>query len=200
MAKIALNKSVLNKEKRNLKIYNRYLPALELKRQQLMIERRQEKRALLNLREEIEALEIKTGENIPMLAYEKANTDNLVNATHVIGKQNIVGVAVPVVEKIDVQAIPYSLLIKPHWFDPLVEYLKQMIRLRIKLMVSEKRYALLDYATQLTSQRVNLFSKILIPETKNNIVKIKIFLSDQDRAGVVNAKISKTKLSSANVE
>ncbi|MCY4330613.1 MAG: V-type ATP synthase subunit D [Endozoicomonadaceae bacterium] len=194
MTQVALNKSALNKEKRSLKTYNRYLPALELKRQQLMAERQKEKKHLLMLREKIKQLENEAGENIPMLANQKVHVDNLVKSDCKISKQNIVGVAVPVIETFNIQTMPYSLLIKPHWVDSLVKYLEQMIRLRIQLMVAEKRHALLDYATQITSQRVNLFSKILIPKTKNNITKIKIFLSDQDRAGVVNAKISKQKL------
>ena len=48
MAKVALNKSSLNKEKRSLKTFNRYLPALEMKRQQLMIERKKRNRPYRN--------------------------------------------------------------------------------------------------------------------------------------------------------
>ena len=51
-----------------------------------------------------------------------------------------------------------------------------------------------DKATRTTSQRVNLFSKVLIPRTRKNIQKIQIYMSDQDRASVMNAKLSKGKV------
>ena len=195
MAKVALNKSSLNKEKRSLKTFNRYLPALELKRQQLMLERRKARARVLEVRKEIEATLDSIGDSLPMLAYESADVENLVKAKTVeLGEQNIVGVKVPVLKNVEVEVTPYSFLIKPHWIDNLVKRLKEMIRLRIESLVCEKRYAIIDKATRVTSQRVNLFAKILIPQAEQNITKIKIFLSDQDRAGVVNAKISKSKI------
>ncbi len=199
MAKIALNKSSLNNEKRSLKTFNRYLPALELKRQQLMLERRKAKARVLEVREQLKELLGSVGESLPMLAYENIDVDNLVKATSIkVIQQNIVGVNVPVLDHVDIEVAPYSFLIRPHWVDNLVEYLKEMIRLRIESQVREKRYALIDKAARITAQRVNLFSKILIPQAENNIAKIKIFLSDQDRASVVNAKISKSKIESAS--
>lgn len=199
MAKVALNKSALNKEKRSLKTFNRYLPALELKRQQLMLERRKAKQHVLEVREQLKQALDSVGESLPMLAYESVDVDNLVKATGVkLGAQNIVGVNVPVLDHVDVEVAPYSFLVKPHWVDNLVERLREVIRLRVESLVSEKRYALIDHATRITAQRVNLFSKILIPEAKQNIAKIKIFLSDQDRASVVNAKISKSKIESVS--
>ena len=57
MAKVALNKSALNKEKRSLKTFNRYLPALELKRQQLMMERKKAEVALAESREHLKEVE-----------------------------------------------------------------------------------------------------------------------------------------------
>jgi len=197
MAKIALNKSALNKEKRSLKTFNRYLPALELKRQQLMLERRKARQRVLEVREELKAMSDSVGENLPMLAYESVEVDNLVKVTGIeLNEQNIVGVSVPILDHVEVEVSAYSFLVKPHWVDNLVVRLKEVVRLRVESLVCEKRYALIDHATRITAQRVNLFSKILIPEAKQNIAKIKIFLSDQDRASVVNAKISKGKLES----
>ena len=43
------------------------------------------------------------------------------------------------------------------------------------------------------TQRVNLFSKVLIPRAEENIKRIGLFLSDQERAGVVRSKLSKQK-------
>ena len=45
-----------------------------------------------------------------------------------------------------------------------------------------------------TTQRVNLFEKVKIPETKRNIKKISVYLGDQQVAAVVRGKISKKNL------
>ncbi len=199
--KISLNKSSLNKEKASLKTFNRYLPALELKRQQLMVERKKAELALSEARERIEQIEKDIAAQLPMLAYEDIDVDGLVRVTNVVlGEQNIVGTSVPRLEKVEVEVKPYSYLVKPHWVDFLVERLKEMAELHIESQVRELRYQEISAATRTTSQRVNLFSKVLIPQTRRNIARIKIFLSDQDRAGVVNAKISKSKMDAAEAQ
>ena len=199
MSKIALNKSALNNEKKQLKIFERYLPALELKRQQLTIELRKAKKALHEVKLKIEKTLSNVKENLPMLSYEKLSLDNLVNIESVeIKSENIVGVKIPKIENIKIKVTQYDFLTTPHWIDNFVEYLKEFLSIKMQLIICEKRYKHLEYATRTTSQRVNLFSKILIPGAKRNIVKINIFLSDQSRAGVVNAKISKGKIESAS--
>ena len=196
--KIALNKSSLNKEKRSLKTFNQYLPALELKRLQLMAERKKAEKALEEAKLRIEQIEGDIAAQLPMLACEDIVLEDLVKVTNIVlGEQNIVGTTVPMLERVDVEVTPYSFLVRPHWVDFLVEKLKEMTELHIESQVRELRYKEISAATKTTSQRVNLFSKVLIPRTKQNIAKIKIFLSDQDRAGVVNAKISKSKMDAA---
>lgn len=196
--KISLNKSSLNKEKASLKTFNRYLPALELKRQQLMAERKKAEAAIKEVRERIERIEVDIAAQLPMLACEDINIEDLVKVTNVVlTEQNIVGTSVPLLERVEVEVKPYSFLTKPHWVDFLVEKLTEMVELYVESQVRELRYQEISAATKTTSQRVNLFSKVLIPRTKQNIAKIKIFLSDQDRAGVVNAKISKSKMDAA---
>jgi V/A-type H+-transporting ATPase subunit D len=61
------------------------------------------------------------------------------------------------------------------------------------MQVEEKRLSLLNYAVQKITQRVNLFDKVLIPQAQAYIKKIQIYLSDAERAQVVQAKISKNK-------
>lgn len=195
MAKVALNKSSLNKEKRSLKTYNRYLPALELKRQQLMMERKKAEEALAQTREELADVERLVQQQLPMLARQDVPVDNLVRVTDVrLTQENIVGTSVPLVEHVEIVLTPYSDLAKPHWVDYLVELLQQMVRLKIELQVRQLRHKELDKATRTTSQRVNLFSKVLIPRTRKNIQKIQVYMSDQDRASVMNAKLSKGKV------
>ena len=60
-----------------------------------------------------------------------------------------------------------------------------------------KQEALLEKELRSTSQRVNLFEKVKIPEAKENIRIIGVFLGDQQTAAVVRGKISKKKLMEA---
>lgn len=195
MARIALNKSSLDREKRNLKTFNRYLPTLELKRQQLLVERKKARDAVREVYERIGQIEKNVREQLPMLACEDIDIESPVRVTDVVlGKQNIVGTVVPVVEKVDVEVVQYSYLTKPHWMDFLVERLKEMVELHVEMLVRELRYQKISEATRITTQRVNLFSRILIPRSNRNIARIKIFMSDMERAAVVNARISKTRM------
>jgi len=88
---------------------------------------------------------------------------------------------------------PYALLGKPHWVDAVAEVLHDMLELRIRVKIEERRVALLEAAVKTITQRVNLFDKVLIPNTRKNIKKIKIFLADAEKAAVVRSKISKRK-------
>ncbi len=87
----------------------------------------------------------------------------------------------------------YALLAKPEWVDRLAELLAAVLELRVRLQVEQRRLAQLDAAVRTITQRVNLFDKVLIPRTRENIRRIHIFLADGERAAVVRAKIAKAK-------
>ena len=67
--------------------------------------------------------------------------------------------------------------------------LRDMLELRIRVQVEERRLTLLDAAIKTVTQRVNLFDKVLIPRTRENIRRIRISLSDAERAAVVNVEV-----------
>ena len=52
---------------------------------------------------------------------------------------------------------------------------------------------LLRQELRVTTQRVNLFEKVKIPETRENIRRIQIYLGDQQTTSVGRAKIAKGK-------
>ena len=53
---------------------------------------------------------------------------------------------------------------------------------------------LLGEELRITTQRVNLFEKVKIPDTKENIRLIQIYMGDQQTAAVVRGKMAKNKL------
>ena len=87
----------------------------------------------------------------------------------------------------------YGVLTKPFWVDALIVVLQSAIEANIRIQVSRRRVQLLQEAERTVTQRYNLFDKVLIPRARKNIRKISIYLSDAERAGVVNSKIAKRK-------
>ena len=194
MARLQLSKSSLSREQKNLATYQKFLPSLDLKRQQLMAERAKAERSLAAIHEQIEALKRDVGEKLRMLSNEDVDLTDLARLTSVrFGSENLVGTRLPTLEAIEVEVRPYALLGKPHWVDTLAAVLHDMLELRIRVQIEERRVALIAAAVKTITQRVNLFDKVLIPNTRKNIKKIKIFLADAEKAAVVRSKISKRK-------
>lgn len=192
MARIPLSKSQLAREKENLAAYGRYLPALDLKRQQLMAARNRARQTLSRLQEDLRTLIARVGAEIPMLAERRIELKGLARLEAVrLGTQNIAGVRLPTVESVEVRLAPYSPMVRPHWADAVAERLAEAIRLRVELEVAERRIAALDKALTKVTQRVNLFEKILTPQAKENIRRILVSLGDAERAAVVGAKLAK---------
>ena len=80
---------------------------------------------------------------------------------------------------------PYSILSTPFWLDELVACIKDVATYRLRLQVYRARVSRMEGAVRRVSQRVNLFEKVLIPNARRDIARIKIFLSDIERAAVV---------------
>ncbi len=198
MAKLQLSKSALAREQRSLKTYQRFLPSLDLKRQQVMAEQAKAEKALANTRAEIEKFRKEAGEKLPMLAIREVDLTDLVKLTKVkLGTENVVGTRLPKLEEIEVEVRPYAYMGRPQWVDRTAEILRDMLELRIRVQVEERRVALLRAAVKTVTQRVNLFDKVLIPQSQGNIKRIRIYLSDMETAAVARSKIAKKKHAAA---
>jgi V/A-type H+-transporting ATPase subunit D len=194
MARLSLNKSSLTRQKKNLSTYEQFLPSLDMKRKQLIAEQSKARNELTALRRNLEALDPKIAATIPMLADVQIDLTDLVTVKAVeLREENVMGVRIPILSRIDIRVRDYAFLGKPHWVDRLVEFMQLALQLRVRIHVAQRRMRLLEEALRTITQRVNLFDKVLIPRTKADIKKIQIYLSDADRAGVVRAKIAKRK-------
>ena len=194
MAKLKLSKSALAHERSQLKLYERTLPSLDLKRRQLSVELAKARVALEEARRAVDALETTIGEQLPMLANPDIEVSGLVTMTDFeLGEENVVGVRLPILRRIECSVAEYSLLAKPAWVDVLVERLKDAAEERTRVLVAEERVRILQVQEKRVTQRVNLFDKILIPTAKRNIQRIQIFLGDAERAAVARSKLAKGK-------
>ena len=194
MARLQLSKSSLSKQTASLKTYKQFLPSLDLKRQELMAQRARAVQILAQTREEIQRQMQAIAEELPMLTNDKVDLRDLVTIKNIdLGQESIMGAHLPVLTDVQVEIRSYSFLAKPHWVDRVAKRLKEMLILRLRVQVEERRVELLDAAVRIITQRVNLFDRVLIPRTQENIKRIKIHLSDAERAGVINAKLAKNK-------
>lgn len=194
MSKLAINKSSLKKQRDQMKLFQRFLPSLDLKRQQLMAEIKRSQKELEEAEEEVRQLtQSLTGLLEPLGAYE-IDLAGLVTIDQVeVEEENVVGVRLPVAREVRFRTAEYSLLAKPFWVDFLVEYLQRSCTMRVHLQVRRERVRRLEVAVRKTTQRVNLFEKVLIPNAKENIKQIQIGLAEQERSAVVRSKIAKKK-------
>jgi V/A-type H+/Na+-transporting ATPase subunit D len=199
MAKVSLSKSSLQKERTQLKLYQKMLPSLDLKRQQLTIELAKARSEYEAIKERLDELMSSTAGQLPMIALEKVELSGLVTmeAIHV-GTENIVGVRLPVMKELRCSVREYSLFTKPFWVDMLVDRLKEAAELSARIHIAEERLKILEQAKRRISQRVNLFDKVLIPSVKSNIKRIVTYLGDMERTSVVRSKLAKRKQPTAD--
>jgi V/A-type H+-transporting ATPase subunit D len=198
MARLNLSKTQLAEEKADLTMYRRYLPALDLKRQQLTAERKKTEARIVEIQAEIGRCIEGIGAEIPMLADKDIDLKGLATLKSVrLGEINVVGQRLPSLESIEVEVAPYGYMARPHWVDLVAKRLEAVLKLRVEAQVTRRQVKLLDAAATKVTQRVNLFDKVLIPHTKANIRRIDIALGDLERAAVVNSKIAKRKKAGA---
>lgn len=194
MAKVTLNKSSLNIQRRKVKAYRQFLPALELKRKQLLAEQTKVRNAIATRQHQIDTLTQTVAEQLPMLATLDVNVNEVVTVERFELEQiNLVGIMLPRIKHLDIGVQPYSFLQTPAWFDTFVDLLKQQLQLITEQKVADFYLAEVAVGLKKTTQRLNLFEKVLIPQAQKHIKKIQIALSDAERAEVVRAKIAKNK-------
>ena len=197
---VKLTKNELKVQKDRLKQFQRYLPTLQLKKQQLQavvmqvtaqLEQvaRQRQAAVAGLHDWVAVF----AENDSFPAEKRL--DALIRPRHVVcGEQNIAGVTVPVFQELSFEDIRYDVADYPLWVDTAAVRLREIARLDALEKTLRRQIELLERELRATAQRVNLFEKVKIPEAKENIRVIGIYLGDQQTSAVVRGKIAKKKL------
>jgi V/A-type H+/Na+-transporting ATPase subunit D len=193
MGKVKNTKTELKAQRDSLKRYRRYLPTLQLKKQQLQMEIRQVDQRVAEKKAEEEAARgaWPTGSSCTPIRWTTLSWLK-VEAIDV-EPGNIAGVAVRALKEIRFQRTAPDLWATPAWLDEGLSTLEQLFRLRIERRLLEEQHRLLAEELRTTSQRVNLFEKVKIPECAENIRRIRIFLGDENTGAVVRSKIAKGK-------
>lgn len=194
MSKIKLTKNELRKQKDALKRFRRYLPTLQLKKQQLQLEVMKINKQLNEYDEKITSKKKAISQWVAVFS-EDVKLEKLIEVTNInIYSGNIAGVDIPILDKIEFQKEEYDYIKMPIWIDYGIEAVEEMIELDVARDVLQKQIDALKDELRITTQRVNLFEKVKIPEAQENIRIIQIYLGDMQTASVVIGKIAKGKI------
>ena len=191
MAKIKNTKTELKAQTDALKRFQRFLPMLQLKKQQLQME-------IATITSAIEALAGKEAawrdSLSPWVAlFGTADVpEGFVTRTATLTDTgNIAGVAIPIYKGIETERAPIDLMETPPWLDDAGDAIAKAMEFDAERKVLEEQRRLINEELRTTSQRVNLFEKVKIPECKENIRVIRIHIGDESTAAVARGKIAK---------
>ena len=194
MAKLRLSKNELKKQKEALKRFIRYLPTLELKKQQLVVEIKKIDEMVKELELKIEGIEKDVDTWVGLFA-EEVSLESLLKIKNVNTEvTNIAGIDIPLFNSVEFDEKAYDYMTTPLWVDKALSTMKELISLRVQIQVYIIQQKILKEELRVTVQRINLFDKVMIPQAKNHIRIIQIYLGDLQTAEVVRGKIAKTKL------
>ncbi len=201
MAKIKLTKTELKAQTDALKRFQRFLPMLQLKKQQLQ----SEIAGIAAKADAVSAKERAVREALAgwvgLFATDEQLLAGLVKVKSVnTGSANIAGVAIPTFESIETDVKEVDPWATPAWVDNAVETTTSILSLQCERAIYEEQKRLVTLELQTTSQRVNLFEKVKIPQCKEAIRVIKIALGDEQTAAVTRGKIAKSRVPEAEGE
>ena len=194
MAKIRKTKNELKAQKEALERYERFLPTLELKKAQLIAEIKKIDKKIDEIQREMEKTEGDI-QNWVAIYSEDINLNDLFEVKDIVtGEDNIAGIDIEVFEDIEIEIEDYDFFKMPLWVDRGLEEVINYIKHKARIVILRRTKKKLDKELTITMQRINLFEKVKIPETKDNIRVIQIYLDDRQTAEVVRGKISKKKI------
>ena len=186
--KFKYNKTALQNLRRQLSIREKALPTLKSKEAALRLEVRKITAEIDLLKEEYEMI-VKENQN-----YNGFWTEfpKIVKIRNIISEQkNIAGVRVAILNKIDFALEQISLFNMPSWIRLAISMFERLMTIQIRIEMTEARLNALAYARKKTTQKVNLYEKVQIPEYRMAIIKIKRYMEDEDNLSKSSQKIVK---------
>ncbi len=195
MAKIKLTKGELKKQRDSLKQFRRYLPTLQLKKQQLQMKILEARTTLNQKLSVFYKKEEFIGEWVNLLGDPEIDLKKWIIPEQIlVDTINIAGANVPVFNNIHFDQAQYDLYSTPFWIDTGISELRLLVTYLAEINVIKKQIETLEYELRITTQRVNLFEKVKIPECMNNVRVIRIYLGDQQANAVGVSKVAKKKI------
>lgn len=198
--KIKHTKNELKAQRDALRRFQRFLPMLQLKKQQLQAE-------IQSITAKIElALSQDAAQQAALDRWVALFSEDVDLTAYVALQQvrtdtgNIAGVAIPLLSEVLFRKSTPDLFATPPWLDDAQDAMEKLIRLRVEREILEEQRRCVQEELRVTTQRVNLFEKVKIPECRENIRVIRIFLGDEQTAAVARGKITKSRMQTAEAE
>ena len=197
--KIRLTRPELKRHRDAMERFERYLPMLKLKQQQLQITLGQLEVKIRQVSSDYQQAFAKFSRYQDVLGdIAGVNVQQLAKPSEVKTSQtNVAGVTLPVFEDVNFPQARYSLFATPSWVDRAIADLRELNKRQVQLDILRRQHNLLRRELTKIIQRVNLFEKVKIPEAREAIRIITIRLGDEMTAAVCRAKIAKAKLAEA---
>ena len=189
MSRLKLTKASLSDRRQRLAVFGRVLPAMKLKRQQILHELAMEQalcQGHLDREQKIGA----EAARIPFAAGENPDVEPVVGALAVQrGTETHLGAELPTVVSVAwSEAAPGDDL--PLWVDVAAALVRSRAETRLQRLNAQARVDAWGGAFAKASRRVNLLEKQLIPRAQADIRRIAVFLSDNERMGIARSKLA----------
>lgn len=190
--RIKLNKVSLREQKQKMALYQRFLPALEARKQQFLMQ-------LGVVRKDIRKQENALAQMIadmalwaPLIRDMEGLLKPFIKIRQIrVALHNVAGLKIPLFEEVVFEDPAYSVFATSYSFEIVLERLREAIRRREKLKILLEQERILADGFRKTSQRINLYEQRLIPECREALRKIAVYLQDQQAAAVGVAKVAK---------
>ncbi len=192
------NKTYLQQLNKGLRVRENALPTLAAKESALRLEVKRARDEAARVAERLE--QEMAGQAATLRLWAELPQDLVKVLKAEVAVRKIAGVKTPVLQNVVFDVMPYSAFASAAWLPSGVEVMKQLATLEIELQLAKQKVADLEFARKKTTQKVNLYEKVQIPEYKAAISKIKRFLEDEENLSKSSQKILKNKLARAEAD
>jgi V/A-type H+-transporting ATPase subunit D len=190
--RIKLNKVSLREQKQKLALFQRFLPALEARKHQFLL---QLGLVRSEIREREEAMAALLAEMVPWSALirdQEGLWRYFLEIREVrLSWHNIAGLKIPRFEGVDFHDPPYSFFATPYSFEIVLVALRKGLSLREEIRILHDQERVLAEGFRKTSQRINLYEQRLIPGCLDALRRIAVYMQDRQAASVGVAKVAK---------
>lgn len=187
--KYQFNKISMQSLNKQLKIRQNALPTIKSKESALRLTVKKQKETLRDL---TESYQEKMESLMVLMRLWGEFPEEIFSLKEVIlNVVKIAGVKTPELKQINYEVANFSRFSSPIWLNGGIVILKQITEIICQMEIAEKKLGILEYARKKTTQKVNLYEKVQIPEFSEAIRKIKRYLEDVDNLEKASQKITK---------
>ena len=189
------NKTSLHHLGKQLKMRLAALPVLKNKESALRIEVAMHRAAWIKLQEEFEHIDLQRQSMLPLLGNFPMGLLDMQKAE--VSHRKIAGVKIPQFESFSLPLREVLWHEMPHTHADVLQFLQRFAEAAIRVQIAERQVAILERERKRTTQKVNLYEKVQIPQMEEALKKIKRFLEDEQNLAKSAQKMVKARKQNA---